>query len=83
MAILVKDLYPKVTQEDLREVFQEYGYVKRVHIPVDRDLGRPRDFAFVEMSTDEEEEAAIKALDGVDWRGRQLKVEKARPTGSR
>ncbi|NJK75879.1 MAG: RNA-binding protein [Oscillatoriales cyanobacterium RU_3_3] len=79
MSIYVGNLSYKVTQEDIITVFAEYGTVKRVHLPTDRETSRPRGFGFVEMSSDAEEEAAINALDGAEWMGRDLKVNKAKP----
>ncbi|HEY9832284.1 MAG TPA: RNA-binding protein [Stenomitos sp.] len=79
MSIYVGNLSYQVTQDDLNEVFAEYGTVKRVQLPTDRETGRIRGFGFVEMSTDAEEEAAIEALDGAEWMGRDLKVNKAKP----
>ncbi|MGB7444168.1 MAG: RNA-binding protein [Coleofasciculaceae cyanobacterium] len=79
MSIYVGNLSYEVTGEDLNTVFAEYGTVKRVHLPTDRETGRMRGFGFVEMSTDTEEEAAIEALDGAEWMGRSLRVNKARP----
>lgn len=79
MSIYVGNLSYEVTKDDLNTVFAEYGTVKRVQLPVDRETGRPRGFGFVEMSSDAEEEAAIQALDGAEWMGRDLKVNKARP----
>lgn len=79
MSIYVGNLSYNVTQEDLTSVFGEYGTVKRVHLPADRETGRPRGFGFVEMATDQEEDAAIEALDGAEWMGRDLKVNKAKP----
>jgi RNA recognition motif-containing protein len=79
MSIYVGNLSYKVTQEDLETVFAEYGTVKRVQLPMDRETGRMRGFGFVEMSSDNEEQAAIDALDGAEWMGRELKVNKARP----
>ncbi|MCW9682784.1 RNA-binding protein [Dolichospermum planctonicum UHCC 0167] len=79
MSIYAGNLSYQVTENDLKEVFQEYGTVKRVQLPTDRETGRVRGFAFVEMSSDAEEEAAIAALDGAEWMGRQLKVNKAKP----
>ncbi|CBN59146.1 RNA-binding protein [Kamptonema animale CS-326] len=79
MSLYVGNLSYQVTQEDIITVFAEYGTVKRVHLPTDRETGRPRGFGFVEMATDAEEEAAITALDGAEWMGRELKVNKAKP----
>jgi RNA recognition motif-containing protein len=78
MSIYVGNLSYEVTQEDLTEVFAEYGTVKRVQLPTDRETGKMRGFGFVEMSSDSEETAAIEALDGADWMGRTLRVNKAR-----
>ena len=83
MSIYAGNLSYQVTVDDLKEVFKEYGAVKRVQLPTDRETGRVRGFAFVEMSTDAEEEAAIAALDGAEWMGRQLKVNKAKPKEDR
>lgn len=79
MPIYVGNLSYEVTQDDIVSVFAEYGTVKRVHLPTDRETGRPRGFGFVEMETEAEETAAIDALDGAEWMGRDLKVNKARP----
>jgi RNA recognition motif-containing protein len=79
MSIYVGNLSYDVTQDDLTSVFAEYGTVKRVQIPTDRETGRPRGFGFVEMETDAEEDAAIEALDGAEWMGRSLRVNKAKP----
>ena len=79
MSIYVGNLSYEVTQEDLSAVFAEYGSVKRVQLPTDRETGRLRGFAFVEMGSEAEEEAAIEALDGAEWMGRDMKVNKARP----
>ncbi len=83
MSIYVGNLAYQVTQEDLSEVFAEYGTVKRVQLPTDRETGRMRGFGFVEMDTDAEEDAAIEALDGAEWMGRTLKVNKAKPKEDR
>ncbi len=79
MTVYVGNLSFDVTQDDLNEVFAEYGTVKSTHLPTDRETGRMRGFAFVEMETEAEETAAIEALDGAEWMGRNLKVNKARP----
>ncbi|MGK7910529.1 MAG: RNA recognition motif domain-containing protein [Synechococcus sp.] len=79
MTIYVGNLSFRATQDDINEVFAEYGTVKQVKVPTDRETGRVRGFAFVEMSTDEEELKAIEDLDGAEWMGRTLRVNKARP----
>ncbi|MBW4420827.1 MAG: RNA-binding protein [Myxacorys californica WJT36-NPBG1] len=83
MSIYVGNLSYEVTQDDLSQTFAEYGTVKRVQVPTDRETGRMRGFAFVEMETDAEEAAAIEALDGAEWMGRDLKVNKAKPREER
>jgi len=83
MSIYVGNLSYEVTQEALSAVFAEYGSVKRVQLPTDRETGRLRGFGFVEMSSDAEEAAAIEALDGAEWLGRDLKVNKAKPREDR
>jgi RNA recognition motif-containing protein len=79
MTIYIGNLSYQASEEDIREVFAEYGTVKRVVLPMDRETGRMRGFAFVEMSSDEHENSAIADLDGAEWMGRQLKVNKAKP----
>ena len=83
MSIYVGNLAYEVIQEELEEVFAKYGAVKRIHLPIDRETGRRRGFAFVEMETGEQESAAIADLDGAEWMGRQLKVNPARPRQER
>jgi RNA recognition motif-containing protein len=83
MSIYVGNLSYEVTQADLEQAFAEYGTVKNVQLPSDRETGRPRGFGFVEMNTEAEETAAIEALDGAEWMGRSLKVNKARPREER
>jgi RNA recognition motif-containing protein len=83
MSVYVGNLSYEVTQDGLTQVFAEYGTVKRVQLPTDRETGRLRGFAFVEMETDAEETAAIEALDGAEWMGRDIKVNKAKPREER
>ncbi|QLE56949.1 RNA-binding protein [Nostoc sp. TCL26-01] len=83
MSIYVGNLSYEVTEATLTAVFAEYGSVKRVQLPTDRETGRMRGFGFVEMSSDAEEAAAIDALDGAEWMGRDLKVNKAKPREDR
>lgn len=79
MSIYVGNLSYEVIQDNLAEIFAEFGTVKRVQLPTDRETGRLRGFGFVEMSSDAEEDAAIEALNGAEWMGRDLTVNKARP----
>jgi RNA recognition motif-containing protein len=83
MTIYVGNLSYSVTEEDLKEVFAEYGTVKNVQLPIDRETSKKRGFGFVEMSTDAEEAEAIDQLDGAEWMQRTLKVNKARPREER
>jgi RNA recognition motif-containing protein len=78
MSIFVGNLSYEISQEDLVEVFKDYGEVQRVHIPVDKETGRKRGFAFVEMENKAQETTAIEALDGAEWMGRSIKVNEAR-----
>ncbi len=83
MTIYVGNLSFQASEEDLWEVFGEYGKVTRITLPTDRETGKKRGFAFVEMEKDSEEDAIIAELDGAEWMGRELKVNKARPRESR
>ncbi|MEB3279110.1 MAG: RNA-binding protein [Lyngbya sp.] len=79
MSIYVGNLSYEVTQEQLSAVFADYGTVQRATIPTDRETGRSRGFGFVEMENEADEESAIEALDGAEWMGRSLRVNKAKP----
>jgi RNA recognition motif-containing protein len=68
-----------VTEDQLRDLFAAYGEVEKVNIITDRDTGRPRGFAFVEMTEASAAEAAIKGVNGTDLGGRALNVNEARP----
>lgn len=83
MSIYVGNLSYQVVEDDLKQAFAEYGTVKRIQLPTDRETGRVRGFAFVEMGTEAEESTAIEALDGAEWMGRDLKVNKAKPREER
>jgi RNA recognition motif-containing protein len=76
-SIYVGNLSFDASEEDVRELFQQYGEVHSVKLITDRQTGRPRGFGFVEMDQDEAD-AAIEALDGKDFGGRRLKVNMAR-----
>ena len=71
--IYVGNLPYNSTDEDLREVFEQYGPVKSARVITDRETGRSRGFGFVEMD-DEAGDAAIEALNGSDMGGRALRV---------
>ena len=77
--IYVGNLPYTTTEGELQEAFGAYGEVSRVKVVVDRETARSRGFGFVEMATDADAEAAIKALNGADFGGRKLIVNKARP----
>ncbi|ABW27623.1 MULTISPECIES: RNA-binding protein [Acaryochloris] len=79
MTVYIGNLSYEVTEDDLSAVFAEYGEVKQVKLPVDRESGRKRGFGFVEMQDESNEEKAIEELDGAEWMGRTLKVNKAKP----
>jgi RNA recognition motif-containing protein len=79
MSIYVGNLSYTAKEEDLEGIFAEHGKVKRITLPIDRESGRPRGFAFVEMDDESAEDKAIQALDGAEWMGRELRVNKAKP----
>lgn len=79
MSIYVGNLSYDISENDLQSVFADYGEVKRVYLPLDCETKRKRGFGFVEMSNDDEEIKAIETLDGAQWMGRQIKVNKAKP----
>jgi RNA recognition motif-containing protein len=65
------------TESDLRDLFARHGEVGSVNVIMDRETGRPRGFAFVEMGDASAAEAAIRALDGTEFGGRNLRVNEA------
>jgi cold-inducible RNA-binding protein len=77
--LFVGNLSFKLSEGELEELFGQYGTVVSCSIPTDRDTGRKRGFAFIEMSNQAEAEAAIKALNGRDVDGRQLAVSVSQP----
>lgn len=83
MSIFVGNLSYDVTEQDIKTVFAEYGTVKQVKLPTDRETGKMRGFAFVEMGNEDEEAKAIEELEGAEWMGRSLTVNKARPRENR
>jgi len=83
--IFVGNLDFGATEDTIRSLFEAYGAVERVSLMTDRDTGRSRGFAFVEMTDSEEADRAIAALNGSNVGGRALNVNEARPkpTGGR
>src|SRR5579864_3394299 len=77
--IFVGNLDFGATEESIRTAFEAYGTVERVSLMTDRDTGRSRGFAFVEMTDSEEADKAINALNGSNVGGRALNVNEARP----
>jgi RNA recognition motif-containing protein len=77
--LFVGNMSFQTTEGDLRALFEPFGQVARVHIAMDRETGRSRGFAFVEMPNDTEAATAMQSLDGKDVGGRNLKVNEARP----
>ena len=82
-SLFVGNLNFQTTEADLTGLFQPFGQVGRIHIVTDRETGRARGFAFVEMPNDAEAAKAISALDGKELGGRNLKINEARPKGER
>jgi RNA recognition motif-containing protein len=80
-SIFVGNMNFQTTESDLRALFAPFGQVTRVHMAMDRETGRARGFAFVEMPNDDEAAKAIAGLDGKEAGGRNLKVNEARPRG--
>lgn len=81
--LFVGNLSFQTTADELRTHFALYGQITRVHMVMDRETGRSRGFAFVEMTNDEEAKRAIAALDGKQIEGRNIKVNEARPRTGR
>ncbi len=77
--IFVGNLDFGATEDSIRTLFEQYGAVERVTLMKDRDTGRSRGFAFVEMTDTEEAERAISSLNGTNFGGRTLNVNEARP----
>jgi RNA recognition motif-containing protein len=81
--IFVGNLSFGATEDAVRSMFEAYGTVDRVSVVTDRETGRARGFGFVEMSSDEEAERAIAALNGRELDGRALNINEARPKEDR
>jgi len=83
MKLYVGNLSFNTTEDDLRDQFEQFGKVVEVGLVTDRETGRSRGFAFVTMGSASEGEAAIQALEGKDFQGRNLTVNEARPREDR
>ena len=83
MRIYVGNLGFEASEQELREAFEVHGQVQEISIIQDRDTGRSKGFAFVEMPTSAEAQAAITALNGTEFTGRNLTVNEARPRPER
>lgn len=83
MNIYVGNLAFSTTEDELRQLFAEFGEVSSVKIISDRDTGRSRGFGFVEMPNQAEAEAAIDAMNDTNVGGRNLRVNEARPRTDR
>ncbi|TXH03683.1 MAG: RNA-binding protein [Candidatus Moraniibacteriota bacterium] len=81
--IYVGNLSYRATEDQLREAFGQYGQVSQVSIIMDRETGRSRGFAFVEMPNNEEAQSAIENLNQQEVAGRRVTVNEARPREER
>ncbi|MFZ5918473.1 MAG: RNA recognition motif domain-containing protein [Chloroflexota bacterium] len=81
--VFVGNLNYRTTEDALKQLFTQHGEVISVNIVTDRQTGRSRGFAFVEMATDEDAQAAIAALNQYSLDGRQLNVAEPRPSKPR
>ena len=79
MNIYIGNLNYRVREEDLRHVLEEYGVVDSVKIIIDRETGRSKGFAFVEMPNNAEGQKAIEELNEAEYEGRQMVLTEARP----
>jgi RNA recognition motif-containing protein len=79
MKLYVGNLAYSVTQDDLQELFGEFGSASSVELIIDRNSGQSKGFGFVEMPSNSEADVAIKALNGKNFKGRPLKVNQAQP----
>ena len=82
MSIFVGNLPFRAEQDDVSELFSPFGEVTSCALPLERDTGRKRGFAFVEMADEEAETKAIDALQGAELMGRPLRINKAEPRSS-
>ena len=79
MNIFIGNISYEVTEDELREEFEAFGKVESINLVTDKYSGRPKGFAFVEMKSSSEAEAAIAGLKGKSLKNRELDVSEARP----
>ncbi|MGL6134828.1 MAG: RNA recognition motif domain-containing protein [Prochlorococcaceae cyanobacterium] len=79
MTIYVGNLSFQAEREDIVDLFAQYGEVRQCSLPLDRETGRKRGFAFVELAQEADEQKAIDDLQDVEWMGRMIRVNKATP----
>ena len=79
MKMYVGNIPFSTSDDELRDLFGDFGAVTDVHIPQDRESGRPRGFAFVTLDSKEAMDNAIKDLDGAEFGGRNLRINEAKP----
>ncbi|MGY4612535.1 RNA recognition motif domain-containing protein [Thermostichus sp. OS-CIW-38] len=79
MTIFVGNLNYKASTEELKAFFQQRWNVKSVTIPIDRETGQTRGFAFVDLASEAEEDEAIESANGQEFMGRPLRLDRARP----
>ncbi|MBN1621598.1 MAG: RNA-binding protein [Endomicrobiales bacterium] len=83
MNIYVSNIPFGTTEDEVHQMFTEFGQVKSTKMIIDKFTGQPRGFGFVEMDSDEEAKAAIAGLNGREVNGRKLQVNEARPRPER
>ena len=83
MKLYVGNLSFESTEDEIRELFGQFGEVSEVNLITDRETGRPRGFGFVEIADDNAGREAIGALDGKEFGSRQIKVNEAKPRTDR
>jgi len=83
MNLYVGNISYNMGEEELREVFEQYGEVTRVHVVQDRETNRSKGFAFVEMGSESDGDAAVEGLNNAQVDGRTIRVNKAHPREKR
>ncbi|HDP75376.1 MAG TPA: RNA-binding protein [Bacteroidales bacterium] len=83
MNIYVSGLSYRINDDDLRQLFEEYGQINSAKVITDRETGRSRGFGFVEMANDEEARTAIDELTGAEYDGKVISVSEAKPKTDR